>query len=592
MLKVIADYDDPSSTINFDNYIDIFNPIKSNWQPNATFKQFINALKVLWSRDNIIAHPEYYFQFDASSLHGPYPELIKKLIKPIPDEHLYLFHWFNIAGIDADNKLYYTQNKLFDFYISSGNQLIFSVNPGPRQRCAYSYRGDNYAVEITSLLSGFETLYITPNLDRHANARVYRDAGSPCYINSRLSQVYQFYFLNASYCRSVDGIFYQTEMIKHMMASSPEAILAETDPGSFDFTLKIPITKTNKAPLYRMLQYSASPTSLLPWPLVCKGEHNPILYGVELELATNYDVQPIIDATDEPFFIVKHDSSVTGDRRHKYELASVPMSFKMHKKQWAYWFSNLDYAEFDTSKDTNNGMHVHISKKAFADPGHIKNFVWFWTQPAHIEFMKFFSQRDNRSFHDYATIPPPHQGRSRVRTFQQQQSRCSEYRGCVHFSPKGTIEIRLFRGIVSLAEIIKNLEFVDSIFHYTMTGQNFTKMSLREYLKWLHEQPKNKYAIIKKYLSHTPKLQDTIEAADLLDLIFTEKEPSKIMTILEKSKRPITNTQVTILNQRWKKRIFILKDGKLILNPENKGSLSSLDRLLEQRILGKIKRAA
>ena len=359
--------------------------------------------------------------------------------------------------------------------------------------------------------------------------------------------------------------------------------------GRISITLTQPVTKLNKSLLYTVQNYSSNPMSMLEWPIKGKDEHDPILYGVELELATNYSIMDIIEASDEPFFIAKTDSSVNGKGTYRLELATVPMSLKAHKQQWAHWISSLDYANFDCSTDTNNGMHVHIGNDAFADKAHTTKFVWFFTQPAHQAFMMKFSQRTPKSWQTYSAVPEPVLGRTRVATYQRNDRAVMDLRGCVHYSPKGTIEVRMFKGIVSLADIIKNLEFVDSVFHFTLQGFAIQKLTLQDYITWLNKQPRNKYSVIKKYLNSSEKLMKLVKASNLEHLIFNESDPSKILQLIQKHKYVANNETVTLLNQHLKKRVFIFnKETKTIqINTTPSDDFAAHNRAIEMRILGR-----
>lgn len=594
MFKVIANPDDITNTHTFNNVVDIFNPNLNPPRPTITFNQFINHLKVLYCRDNILNNVDKFFVFHWEDTRETRLDVVKRLIKFIPDDKLWLLHFIAIQRISADNKVQYTLHRFTDYRVVGSSGYYFYLNPGYGVRSQYSYRGDNWETEVNTIFDNYYRDQVHVHTLNAGDVKLHTDIPNLSYYNSIVGFRYQQYILGQGYVNDADGNWLRASQVAAILSRDPNAAIINQAATTDDLHLVVRtiVSKLNKAPLYRCLNYSASPLAYLPWPLTAKGEHNPLLYGVELELATDYTVQNIIDATDEPFFICKQDSSVTGNKRFKYELATCPMSFKAHKKQWAYWFSNLDYDKFDTTNETNNGMHVHIGRTAFADPNHIKAFTWFFTQPAHHDFMKFFSQRDNRSWQDYSPVPNTNPNDSRVRAFRRNDDRVKEMRGCIHFSAKGTIEVRLFRGIVSLAEILKNLEFVDSVLHYTMQGQTFMTLSLKNYIAWLHAQPKNKYVIIKKYLQQTDKLKKLIDASTLLDLIFNQKDPSKIISLIEKAKYDITNDHVTILNQRWKKRIFVLnkETKKLELNKANQSSLSFLDRMLEAKILHGVKK--
>jgi hypothetical protein len=351
----------------------------------------------------------------------------------------------------------------------------------------------------------------------------------------------------------------------------------------FHVQIILKVTTTFRKPLYRVFNYSQNPLDLVPWPITLPQETKPLLYGVELELSTDYTTQELVDAAKDPFFILKSDRTVSGNRKNPYELCSIPMSYKAHRQQWAHWFKNLDYDKFDQTKDTTNGLHVHISKNAFSK-AHLRNFAWFFTQPGHHRFILAISERDTESFRAYSQTP--NYPKDPTKSYLQTLDYVARIRGCVNISSKMTIELRLFRGIVSLAEILKNLEFVDSVYHFTKDAA-YSALSLANYNQWLQKTPPNRYTLIKKYLDKLPDLNACFAAADIHRIIHTSNDANEILQLLEKSKLPITNVHVTILNQLFKRRTFILNKltGQIELSRHNHGKLAHLDRSLEQRLL-------
>lgn len=596
MWKVIANFDDPTSFIQLQNFVQIFNPRVSPFKSRGTLtvKQWFNALKVFYSRSNITDNTEYFSRFRRNSRRHM-EQTTATLVATLPEEYLWLLHFITIHRIESDGTLTLINTAFSDIYNSDTTQVYYHPSTERSYRTTKPFFDPGFEECITKIFKDYADTIIHEHFSHRIDYRIHPDIGHGSYYNSYAAYIYDNHLKDYPHILHNDPYrnLTPTDFLTLTNNSDAVQLVMTGNHEQFNLTARIPVTKDNKTPLFHQMNYSASPTSLLPWPLKSPKEHDPICYGVELELATDYSVQELVEATDEPFFIVKQDSSVTGNKRHKNELATVPMSYKMHKKQWAHWFSNLDYSKFDTTHETSNGMHVHIGKDSFTDEQHRKNFVWFFTQPAHLEFMQLISHRDKNSWQLYSPIPE-NRASTRVTAYQSQQDNMKRARGCVHFSNKGTIEVRLFRGIVSLADIIKNLEFVDSIFHFTMQGQTFTQLSLKAYLKWLHKQPRNQYAIIKKYLDRTPKLLALINTSDLLNLIFNEKSPEKILELIQKNNYPITNEHITILNKRWRKRIFILDKttGRIKLDDSRNASLSFLDRILEQKILRGSKKAA
>lgn len=594
MFRSIRDWTLPpssSNVITFDSLLDLFDPrknvIPTQFMDSVTETQWHNALKTIWCLDNILENWDAFF-----FTRFPRTEHTEAMVRRIPQDMLYLLHYCMFYAIDGANRIQYTPSWPLNQHLANGNRAVeYSCYYNSASRASYSLRTSNWDAELLAILTD-----IKPKVDSHLEAfgdkyRYYYC--NPEYQNASFIKRFSEYVSHQPYAAGIDGHAETRTSILALFDTVPDAQLyLTTTDRRISIGVRIPITKTNKAGLYQVMQYSANPLALLNWPLTAKGEHDPILYGVELEFATDYDARQLVDASDEPFFLLKSDSSVTGMKRNKMELVTVPMSFKAHKKQWAYWFSNLDYTMFDTTKDTNNGMHVHISPEAWVDEKHKQDFAWFFTQPAHQEFMQALSERSSESMRSYSPMPIHSTRDTRLRAYVNNESRCKQNRGAINFSPKGTLEVRLFRGIVSLADVIKNLEFVDAAVNFTSERKIPTKTTLDNFFKWLNQQPRNKYAILKKYFQMNTKLTPHIKAAAILDLVFTETNPDKILEIIKKSRFAITNEHITILNKKFKKRIFILdkSTGEIKLNDTNRSTVSFLDRLVEAKILGKHKK--
>jgi hypothetical protein len=151
----------------------------------------------------------------------------------------------------------------------------------------------------------------------------------------------------------------------------------------------------------------------------------------------------------------------------------------------------LDEEKFDTRDNHTNGMHIHIDRKCFQkDTFQLKKFCFFFSNPGNTEFLKEISQRDQNSFIQYSNP------RNATHALRAERALQAEKNNIVNLQHSATVEVRLFKGVVSLASIIKNLEFVDSIFEYSLKA-GMRDMDLQSYLKWLSKLPKNQYVTLR-----------------------------------------------------------------------------------------------
>lgn len=277
----------------------------------------------------------------------------------------------------------------------------------------------------------------------------------------------------------------------------------------------------SKESLYELKSYSYNFFSAYKKRLsVDKKERDAPIYGVELELSTRYGVPELIDAVDTIWICAKQDSSITGKYSGKYEMVTLPATLKAHKQLWGKWFAGLDMAKFDQTRSTNNGMHVHVAKESFNDQRHQRDFAWFFTNPLCSEFMINFSERGR--LNDYCRMPnwADHGYPSSVKTRKDINRYLSGLRGAINVGgTKPTIEVRLFKGIVSYATVLKNLELVDAVFHFTAKGVSYSCNPMREFFNWLRGTNKNQYEALKEYITKFINEEDYTLTSDVSLLI-------------------------------------------------------------------------
>jgi hypothetical protein len=352
-------------------------------------------------------------------------------------------------------------------------------------------------------------------------------------------------------------------------------------PNCHKLTFKCALTAGDRRSVKRLLNYSANVLDFLPYTIKGPKEPKAVLYGVELEACGDYTVPELIDAQKDLFFICKQDGSIHGNKPNAYELVTVPSSLKAHKRLWAEFFEKVDYTAFDTSRDTGNGMHVHIDRKSFTQR-HLNRFTWFITNPANTDFMLAISERPTKkNFEEWARLPNHFVFNSKIQASRGASITNSGIRGAVHFKRDKTVEVRMFKGIVSYATIVKNLEFVDSVFHYTQQTM-LCQQSLKHYLSWLQNTPKNKYQMLKAFLSEI-KTSDMVASAEVTEYIWKESRDHIVVEKLNKAPFTITNTHISALNKKRRKRTYILKSGKVLCVSPTGGLLAKLDQSVQKR---------
>ena len=341
------------------------------------------------------------------------------------------------------------------------------------------------------------------------------------------------------------------------------------------------IVPNDRRRMERVLNYSANVLEYLPYTIKGPKEGTATLYGVELEANGDYSAKDLIKAQKDLFFFCKSDSSVYGSKANNYELVTVPASMKAHKRLWAEFFEQIDYSKFDCTKDTGNGMHVHIDRKAFSNAS-LRRFTWFMINPAHFDFMLAVSERPSKNnFNEWAAMPNLLNRTTKHKAARECVVANGRIRGAVHYKGSKTVEIRIFKGIVSYATIVKNIEFVDSIVSFTRDNMH-SQLTLQKYYDWLQATPKNKYETLKTFIAEL-KMNDILAAATIQDYLWDDRNDTVTEEKLNKAPFRVTNAHITYLNKKRKKRTFVLKDGVITCLKRNGGLLAKLDKSVQQK---------
>ena len=347
---------------------------------------------------------------------------------------------------------------------------------------------------------------------------------------------------------SVDGIYY-TEVIGGMTGGN-----------------------ANNSRLHRVMGYSTNVLEYLPEFQYVEGESaSTPVFGVELEVSTDYTVVDLIDACERPFFIAKQDSSITGDKARMMELVTTPCSLERHKEAWGKFFENLDYDNFDTSLDTHNGMHVHCSSGLFTNERKRRNFMWFYGNPAHRSFLLQISERDESSFDTYSAMPNFNNA-----TKADAYNRVAEFmrttRGIINISHRGTIEVRLFRGVVAYADILKNLEFVEATLEYCNETKRLEDLNLTSFIDYVNSEPE-RYSNLIAFIGELD-LDLALTTAEVQDVIFNSRNTDEIERLIVSSSllAKLNDKHVTVLNKHigYEKFEYQIGEAKFGNKPKTK----------------------
>ena len=196
----------------------------------------------------------------------------------------------------------------------------------------------------------------------------------------------------------------------------------------------------------------------------------------------------------EPVWIVKHDSSVD------LEYVSMPMTLRA-------WRAGLELTEFlfrsfsiasGWSKAFYGpcGGHIHLDKDVFNNTYQYYAFLsMHYDNP---KFIAAIAQRPIDRGSQWCYLQKPNE----FAKYAKHKLR-SPNRGAVNVSTS-TIELRYFRSNLKVDRLLKNLEFAQSMYHYTsqLTYQDIARdkaHTLKYYLLWIKAY-RNTYSHLFEYL--------------------------------------------------------------------------------------------
>jgi hypothetical protein len=210
--------------------------------------------------------------------------------------------------------------------------------------------------------------------------------------------------------------------------------------------------------------------------------------GIELEVEKMaeyaYDfIRAANDDYDEPnFLFTKSDGSLS---ETGVEIVTMPATLKAFKELWPQ--DAMDKARDMGARSfrwQNCGFHIHVSRSAFM-PSHMWKFVRF--QMRNSELCQRVGQRENSSYAEWWGIQDNLSNLPNI--VKGKNSNRSRYIA-INFQRSDTVELRYFKGNILQEAIMKNVEFVDSIYEYTKQLSSAeiiarNGLSRRMYLLWL-----------------------------------------------------------------------------------------------------------
>lgn len=207
-----------------------------------------------------------------------------------------------------------------------------------------------------------------------------------------------------------------------------------------------------------------------------------LFFGLELEISTALscaEIQHIvteIEPKQEPFFIFKKDSTITGKYDHMVELVTVPCTPRYLRTEWKIFFDKIKHLSgqknkkvsdyFDIRSDLSNGLHIHISRDSFEDKQHMKKFcnVFNLQDRFTSKLLGDVSGRQDYKTNRWCKPNSNFSGRTLAYNLKNATSNASEKYITLNTNNTHTLEVRLYQGIFDLGHILRCIDFTEAAF--------------------------------------------------------------------------------------------------------------------------------
>jgi hypothetical protein len=238
-------------------------------------------------------------------------------------------------------------------------------------------------------------------------------------------------------------------------------------------------------------------------------------FGLELEVNTDiswsdlHKVLTEVHPVQEDLMYFMHDGSISGDKRHSYEIVTHPMTPRRMRKEFTLFFSKLEKLlkpkgkslsdVFDITTDST-GIHIHVSRDSFraSSRTHLNKFAMVWNSnvPAMVKLAEELAGRTLRG-HRYS--PPSHQYEGRSLSWCLKNHHTSgRYVACN--LTQNTVEVRAFKGTPSLSNILKCIDAVEAVIDFTYQAPHsvFNRHFKTSFMSWINEQNKTRYRTLRE----------------------------------------------------------------------------------------------
>ena len=221
--------------------------------------------------------------------------------------------------------------------------------------------------------------------------------------------------------------------------------------------------------------------------LRCRNEHTKTHYGFELEteLKNGYDrYDAVYNINDQigDLIKIKSDASLnTG-----FEIVSHILTYKKFcsiKNRFNKAFRDAINDGCYSKRADSTGLHIHVSRAGFKDADHLARFCQAWYVDK--EFTRYVAQRDFGQYREWDSSIASNKDyfkqflNGNINKFNTYHS--ARY-NIVNLNNQNTVEIRIFKGILSIDFVSYAIELCELIKNYTAEHEQIKRMEMIKYI--------------------------------------------------------------------------------------------------------------
>lgn len=215
-----------------------------------------------------------------------------------------------------------------------------------------------------------------------------------------------------------------------------------------------------------------------------EGENPKTHFGFELETELNGDTfKTVYEINDKIGDLVKIKGD--GSLNHGFEIVSNALSLKKFeevKGRFDRAFKKAVKNGCYSQRASTTGLHVHISRKGFKNVNHLARFCQAWY--LNKKFTRYVSERDfgqYREWNSYIETDREFFKDLLDGNLYTTHDRHERYR-IVNLNNKDTVEIRCFKGILSIDYVSNVIELCELIKEYTEQVEAIKNKEMLEFI--------------------------------------------------------------------------------------------------------------